>query len=158
MLHNYTPCTSVNSRCACADGQLSNDGKHCRQSSAFVIFAIEKQIRFLYLDPRKSGVPYPPISNTMQQPAVALDFDYDEKLIFFTVLRKSIMSVYINGSGLKETSLSSKSMLLVDVSRNGPVTRCNFSCDLSRNDDLCGVAVARLRGVTLCNAFVHFFR
>ena len=112
MLHNYTPCTSVNSRCACADGQLSNDGKHCRQSSAFVIFAIEKQIRFLYLDPRKSGVPYPPISNTMQQPAVALDFDYDEKLIFFTVLRKSIMSVYINGSGLKETSLSSKSMLL----------------------------------------------
>ena len=26
---------------------------------------------------------------------------------------------------------------------DGPVTRCNFSCNLSRNDDLCGVAVAR---------------
>ena len=93
-------------RCVCASGQLSNDGKHCHESSAFLVYAIQSQLRFLYLDPKKKTAPHPPISGPLAHAAVALDFDYEEKLIFFTVLKKSIFSVYLNGTGLKEMNLT----------------------------------------------------
>lgn len=94
-------------RCACATGLLSNDGKHCRELSLLLIFAIQKEVHFLSWDGRSASRSYPPIADPqIKHPAIAVDFDYEEKLIFFTVLRKSIMSVYINGSELREMSLT----------------------------------------------------
>ena len=95
-------------RCVCASGQLSvYNNKQCQESSAFLVYAIRSQIRFLFLDPKVKIPPFPAITGLNKHAAVALDFDYEEKLLFFTVLKKSIFSVYINGSGLRELTLPS---------------------------------------------------
>jgi hypothetical protein len=94
------------SRCACAEGELSKDEKHCHDSSAFLAYAFGKDIRFLHLKGVLHQAPYQPI--TSASPTVALDFDFEEKLIFFSLLSKSIMRVHFNGSGLTEISINCK--------------------------------------------------
>ena len=82
------------------------DQKHCQQSSAFLAYAFGKEIRFLHLDGYLHDPPYEAIGSS--SPAVGLDFDYEEQLIFFTLLSKSIMRVHFNGTGLTEIKINSK--------------------------------------------------
>ncbi|CAB4018011.1 low-density lipo receptor-related 2 isoform X2, partial [Paramuricea clavata] len=98
------PYNETQYRCACAEGELSKDEKHCHDSSAFLAYAFGKDIRFLHLRGTLRQAPYQPI--TSASPTVALDFDFEEKLIFFSLLSKSIMRVHFNGSGLTEMSIN----------------------------------------------------
>ena len=82
------------------------DQKHCQQSSAFLAYAFGKEIRFLHLDGHLHNSPYEAIGSSSS--AVGLDFDYEEQLIFFTVLSKSVMRVHFNGTGLKDMKINCK--------------------------------------------------
>ena len=96
----------ISFRCACSEGELSTDEKHCQQSSAFLAYAFGKSIRFLHLDGYVQEPPYSPIESA--SPAVGLDFDFEEKLVFFSVLAKSIMRARFNGSELTEMKVNCK--------------------------------------------------
>lgn len=93
-------------RCACGVGELSEDGKHCHEPTAFLAYAVAKDIRFLQFDGVLQRAPYGTITNN--SPTIGLDFDYQEQLIFFSVLTKSIMRVHFNGSGMVELRINGK--------------------------------------------------
>jgi hypothetical protein len=82
------------------------DQKHCQPSSAFLAYAFGKEIRFLHLDGFLHKPPYQTIES--DSPTVGLDFDYEEQLVFFTVLSKSIVKVHFNGTGMKVMKINSK--------------------------------------------------
>ena len=85
---------------------LSRDAKHCQSSSAFLAYAVGQDIRFLHVDGSLHEAPYQTIESTSA--TVGLDFDYEERLIFFSVLSKTIMRVHFNGSGLADLNTGSK--------------------------------------------------
>ncbi|XP_028393318.1 low-density lipoprotein receptor-related protein 2-like [Dendronephthya gigantea] len=91
-------------RCDCGVGELSADGTHCHEPSAFLAYAVAKDIRFLHFDGGRHRAPYSTITNN--SPTVGLDFDYQEQLIFFSVLTKSIMRVHFNGTGMTELKIN----------------------------------------------------
>lgn len=93
-------------RCACGVGELASDERHCHQPSAFLAYATGKDIRFLHLTGMLNQPPYQAIQTTSH--TVGLDYDFEEKLIFFSVLSKFIMKVHFNGTGLKAMSINRK--------------------------------------------------
>lgn len=72
-------------KCACSSGALDSDGKTCRDVPEYLIFTTRKEIRSVHLDPKVSGLPFPPKVNLTN--VVGLDFDYDEKRLYFTQIR-----------------------------------------------------------------------
>ncbi|XP_077869877.1 low-density lipoprotein receptor-related protein 2-like [Saccoglossus kowalevskii] len=68
--------------CACATGTLLNDGKSCGDVDAFLLLANEGQVRSLHFDATDHSQPRPPM--TVPGRTYSLDFDYQEKLLFYT--------------------------------------------------------------------------
>lgn len=63
-----------------------------------MIFAKRHEIQFLDLNPRRKGSsPYPPIQSL--QNAIGVDFDYDNKTIYYSdIYTKEIGSINVDGT------------------------------------------------------------
>ena len=85
---------------------LSGDKKHCQPFPAFLAYAVGQDIRFLHVDGSLHEPPYQTIKSTSA--TIGLDFDYEQQLIFFSLLSKTIMRVHFNGSGLQDLVTGSK--------------------------------------------------
>lgn len=71
--------------CACASGVLGPDQRSCIDPAEYLIFSTRKEIRSIHLDPKTTAVPFNPRVNLTN--VVGLDFDYDNKRLYFTQIR-----------------------------------------------------------------------
>ncbi|KAL7294867.1 hypothetical protein TKK_0011791 [Trichogramma kaykai] len=76
---------NVQMRCDCAIGKLASDQKSCENVDEYLVFATRTEIRAINLDPRDTSLPFQPIGNLTN--VVGVDFDYDDRRIFFTQIR-----------------------------------------------------------------------
>lgn len=89
---NYTRCEQLcfaipdddKGRCDCALGKLGSDGRSCVQPDEYLLIATRKELRSFSLDKSHSS-PFLPRSNLSN--VVGLDYNYDEKRIFFSQIR-----------------------------------------------------------------------
>lgn len=70
-------------KCGCAHGSLLSNGVICGYGlDEFLVFTTDYTINSLRLDPEDHSVPYPTVD--LSYGVMALDYDFKEKLIFFT--------------------------------------------------------------------------
>ncbi|XP_069108702.1 low-density lipoprotein receptor-related protein 2-like isoform X5 [Argopecten irradians] len=87
--------------CMCSTGDLAPDNKTCHAPSDFLIVASESEIITLSLDPDVHSAPLPPI--TKLSGAVAVDFDYTNKYIYFSqVLGRKLSRVKVDSSEVED--------------------------------------------------------
>ncbi|XP_013773508.1 low-density lipoprotein receptor-related protein 2-like isoform X2 [Limulus polyphemus] len=72
-------------KCACASGVLAADGRSCEDMKEYLMFTTRQEVRSLHLDPKITSVPFPPITNLTN--VVGLDFDYQDKRLYYTQIR-----------------------------------------------------------------------
>ncbi|XP_046609747.1 low-density lipoprotein receptor-related protein 2 isoform X1 [Neodiprion virginianus] len=72
-------------KCDCAIGKLAPDGKKCQFVNEYLVFATRTEIRAINLNPQDTSLPFKPIGNLTN--AVGIDFDYQDKKLFFTQIR-----------------------------------------------------------------------
>jgi len=78
--------SGINSwKCACASGVLAADQRTCTDVPEYLVFSTRKEIRSVHLDPKVNSLPFNPRVNLTN--VVGLDFDYDEKRLFYTQIR-----------------------------------------------------------------------
>ncbi|XP_066928142.1 low-density lipoprotein receptor-related protein 1-like [Clytia hemisphaerica] len=84
-------------KCYCSSGTLAADGKSCSSVSDFIIFAKRNEIQFLDLNPRRrASSPKQPIQSLYN--AIAIDFDYDNDMIYYSdIYKKEIGRIGIDG-------------------------------------------------------------
>ena len=76
----YVKWYSLSTRCCCSDVK------------EYLIYAMETELRSLHLDPSVRGQPFAPITNL--RGAVAIDYDYADKKIFFTQIKARNLSQF----------------------------------------------------------------
>ena len=81
---------------------IAEDGKHCVKGTAFLIVSGSRRIEFLSANPLSRPPPFQPITGSLRN-VVALDYDFESKLIYFAVSsrRSAIKATYLNGTGLR---------------------------------------------------------
>ena len=72
-------------KCGCSSGVLASDGRTCSDVPEYLVFSTRREIRSVHLDPKVSSLPFNPRVNLTN--VVGLDFDYDEKRLFYTQIR-----------------------------------------------------------------------
>ncbi|XP_068751456.1 low-density lipoprotein receptor-related protein 1-like isoform X2 [Montipora capricornis] len=89
-------------RCVCVSNHIAEDGKHCVKGTAFLIVSGSRRIEFLSANPLSRPPPFQPITGSLRN-VVALDYDFESKLIYFAVSsrRSAIKAIYLNGTGLR---------------------------------------------------------
>lgn len=91
---------SQNKKCSCAFGNLAADNKSCVVSKDdYLIYTTESTVRSLRLDPEDHALPFPVVN--VPRTSVALDFDLNDRRIYFT------QSSGIGASKISYISLSS---------------------------------------------------
>lgn len=87
-------------RCACALGKLDQDGRTCVQPEEYLLITTRREIRSFSLE-RSQGSPFSPHVNLSN--VVGLDYDYENKKIFFSQIRPEpmIASIDIDQASLK---------------------------------------------------------
>ncbi|RWS26517.1 low-density lipoprotein receptor-related protein 2-like protein, partial [Leptotrombidium deliense] len=76
---------NTTAKCDCASGVLSADGKSCEDVKEYLVFTTRRELRSVHLDPKTSSIPFAPIVNLTN--VVGLDFDYENRKMFFTQIR-----------------------------------------------------------------------
>ncbi|XP_076061029.1 low-density lipoprotein receptor-related protein megalin isoform X2 [Oratosquilla oratoria] len=71
-------------RCACATGVLSEKRK-CIASKEYIVFTTRTEVRSIALEPMSTNTPFEPMKNLTN--VVGVDFDYEEKKLFYTQYR-----------------------------------------------------------------------
>lgn len=75
-------------KCECALGKLGPDGHSCIQPEEYLLLTTRKEIKSFSLD-RTHGPPFLPRTNLSN--VVGLDYNYDDKIIFFSQIRPEPM-------------------------------------------------------------------
>ncbi|XP_043484789.1 low-density lipoprotein receptor-related protein 2 [Leptopilina heterotoma] len=88
-------------KCDCATGKLAADGKRCENVDEYLVFATRTEIRAINLDPKSTNVPFKPIKNLTN--VVGVDFDYQDKKLFFTQIRPWAMIAWLNSDNPAST-------------------------------------------------------
>ena len=91
---------------------MADDGKSCSRVTDYLIFAKRNEIQFLDLNPRRRATsPLKPIQSLHN--AIGIDFDYENKIIYYSdIHKKEIGRVDIHGIK-KEVLIRSKHSSLV---------------------------------------------
>ncbi|KAL0271000.1 UNVERIFIED_CONTAM: hypothetical protein PYX00_008246 [Menopon gallinae] len=80
----FTP--GPNFKCECATGSVSpEDRRKCTSYGEYLLFSTRTEIRGIDLDPQSTLIPFKPLGNLTN--VVGVDFDYDDKRLFFTQIR-----------------------------------------------------------------------
>ncbi|XP_064475155.1 prolow-density lipoprotein receptor-related protein 1-like [Ornithodoros turicata] len=91
-----------NYTCACSHGKLADDGRHCQEYDAFIMFSRVRSIDSIHMeDETNLNAPFPSITSTeFMRNIIGLSFDYVTRRIFYSdIQRGTINSVHFNGSG-----------------------------------------------------------
>lgn len=80
-------------KCECALGKLDGDGRTCIQPEEYLLITTRREIRSFSLD-KAHGSPFLPHGNLSN--VVGLDYDYENKRIFFSQIRPEPMIAYID--------------------------------------------------------------
>lgn len=87
---------TLNFKCDCATGKLSQDGRKCETVNEYLVFATRTEIRAVNLDPRSTQVPFSPMINLTN--VVGLDFDFADDKLLFTQIRPWAKIAYAKAS------------------------------------------------------------
>lgn len=94
-------------KCSCSSGVLDSDQKRCKVLEEYLVFTTRKEIRTVNLDPTISSPPVPARTNLTN--VVGLDFDYNNKRLYFTQIRPdgSISWFDLRNENVSPSSVSS---------------------------------------------------
>lgn len=86
---------------------MAADGKSCTEVTDYLVFAKRNEIQFLDLNPRRRATsPLKPIQSLHN--AIGIDFDYENKIIYYSdIYKKEIGRIDIHGIK-KEVLIRSK--------------------------------------------------